>query len=477
MRVVASRMSALVCTILGGLAATAAAGTIVVKPGTAYPTIQSGCDAAHTGDIVSVTAGTYHESVVIPLGRSIELRAKGKVIVDGRGPSGSALGPGFRVFDGNFKISGFEFHHQTEKSLNEPGIGILLLPQSIPGTGTRIVEDCVFENCLDDGVFADGGDTKIRDCVFRDIDRSYAINISGSDCVMERCEIIGCRGVLGVGDRMVVRDCDLRNIVWIALNVSGLEAVIEKNVIDGAQAIGIKSNGKNSKLRKNRVSHCGEAGMFVLGDGAELDANVVDGAMGYGIRCDGTDVVIHANQIRHVGPIVLMVTAVVTLPAALYLVGAAANVSDNRVEDCSGVGISVTGNSNLVSGNRVTNCGASSYAGIQVSGVNLSLTQNEVSKQSGDGFYIDSATATLADNVASQCSRDGFDVNGLDIFATRNTATKNGAEGFDVNVVNVFLVKNTAKGNRIDIATVGSIASFQNNHYETGGPGALPEIE
>ena len=79
------RLLLILLSCLLALAPTASAKKIVVKKGTAYPTIQSGVDAAFAGDKIVVKSGVYQENVLIPSTHAgLVLKANGQVTIEGR---------------------------------------------------------------------------------------------------------------------------------------------------------------------------------------------------------------------------------------------------------------------------------------------------------------------------------------------------------------------------------------------------------
>lgn len=105
-----------------------------------YPTIQDAINAAGPDDVIRISAGTYHEAIVIAGNSGLRIEAKGKVVLDGSGgPTAVTV------------VAANDVHLKGLKIRNaDLGVG------SLGTTGLRI-EDCLIEQMTDRGVFIDLG--------------------------------------------------------------------------------------------------------------------------------------------------------------------------------------------------------------------------------------------------------------------------------------------------------------------------------
>jgi hypothetical protein len=140
--------SAVVCTLLSFAVASMAQTTIHVGPGQPYTTIQSGIDAANTGDTVLVAPGTYNENIDFK-GKDITVTSAGgaaQTIIDG-GSNGPAIS--FKSGETSAStISGFTIQHGGMfgwlATYSAYGIGNIYLVSSSP---TIINNTITLSNC------------------------------------------------------------------------------------------------------------------------------------------------------------------------------------------------------------------------------------------------------------------------------------------------------------------------------------------
>ncbi len=96
------------------------AATLNVGQGQTYATIQSAVNAAKTGDVVSVSEGTYSENIIVNTnGISIIGQDKEKTIIDGK-KTGSVI----RIEVNNVNVSGFIIQNSGGSGQYDAGITI-----------------------------------------------------------------------------------------------------------------------------------------------------------------------------------------------------------------------------------------------------------------------------------------------------------------------------------------------------------------
>lgn len=116
---VSSKILISICVILLNIGA-ASAATLNVGQGQTYTTIQSAINAAKTGDVISVSEGTYLENLVVKTnGISIIGQNKEKTIIDGK-KTGSVI----RIEANNVKVSGFTVQNSGGSGQSDGGVSL-----------------------------------------------------------------------------------------------------------------------------------------------------------------------------------------------------------------------------------------------------------------------------------------------------------------------------------------------------------------
>lgn len=99
---------------------TAGAATLNVGQGQTYSTIQTAVDASETGDVISVSEGTYYENVVLTKsGIVIMGKNKEKTIIDGQ-KTGSVI----RIETNDVTISGFTLRNNGGSGKEDAGVSL-----------------------------------------------------------------------------------------------------------------------------------------------------------------------------------------------------------------------------------------------------------------------------------------------------------------------------------------------------------------
>lgn len=126
----------LFCVLVSLLAAgTAGAATLNVGQGQTYSTIQSALDASETGDVISVSEGTYYENVLLRKnGVVIMGKNKEKTIIDGQ-KTGSVI----RIETNDVTISGFTIRNNGGSGKADGGV-------SMYNANNNMIANSIIEN-------------------------------------------------------------------------------------------------------------------------------------------------------------------------------------------------------------------------------------------------------------------------------------------------------------------------------------------
>jgi parallel beta-helix repeat protein len=116
-------------------AGTAGAATLNVGQGQTYSTIQSALDASETGDVISVSEGTYYENVLLRKGGVVIMgKNKEKTIIDGQ-KTGSVI----RIETNDVTISGFTIRNNGGSGKADGGV-------SLYNANNNLIANSIFEN-------------------------------------------------------------------------------------------------------------------------------------------------------------------------------------------------------------------------------------------------------------------------------------------------------------------------------------------
>ncbi len=117
------------------VAGTAGAATLNVGQGQTYGTIQSALDASETGDVISVSEGTYYENVLVRKnGILLTGKNKEKTIIDGQ-KTGSVI----RIETNDVIISGFTIRNNGGSGKSDGGV-------SLYNANNNMIANSIFEN-------------------------------------------------------------------------------------------------------------------------------------------------------------------------------------------------------------------------------------------------------------------------------------------------------------------------------------------
>jgi parallel beta-helix repeat protein len=168
-----------------------------------------------------------------------------------------------------------------------------------PGSTSVIINSCTILRNGNHGADFDGSQNSVNDCVISD---------NGGD------------GISG-GDKGIVVSCHIFNNTGSGISLTGdIDAVVTGNNIRSNGAHGIHSNKQRSIISSNQISNNTSNGIFFeLGaDESIINDNIIRGNV-FGISAVTNDTVI----------------------------------SDNIIRDNSDDGVSISGNDNIISGNRI----------------------------------------------------------------------------------------------------------------------------
>ena len=417
------------CALLT-LAASAAADTLKVPAD--FNTIGDAAAVAADGDTISVSKGTYLESVTITA-PNVKLVGK-KAVIDAQfGGVGISLGG-----DGQ-SVSGF--------TVVNGSTGIVADHADVT------ITKCVVATCSDDGISIGSGPATITGNTSRDnggdgID--YTQSFVGRAVIDKNvCIRNGSNGIIVSGaDFEVTRNrCE-------ANETDGIDATVELLMLEGGPdpvPLVIEQNDCLGN-EDNGLDVLNEAGWPMDVHGNDCSRNADDG-----LQIDASNADIQGNRCEE------------NVDEGMDMRLHSSVVSGNTANGNQGQGILISGTPPIADG------------GGTPTGNDNEITKNTSNDNTGDGIRLDFGSGnTFKGNKCSGNGDDGMDINNAecqDNTLEGNTFSNNGHEGLDNGGSATDVIKNTCKGNGYgegpDIAGtgdngLGSVDSFQDNKFETG---------
>lgn len=448
--------TALAAAVLGLFALAAQAKELKV-PSAQYPKIQMALDDAAPGDVVRVAKGVYLESVVV---KTAELRVVGKdAVIDA-----SYLKPCMSIQAERVTVEGFLFINGMR------GLEVLE-PEAL-------IKKNEFRANHDAGLWVSAADCTILDNEFvHQQYRSISIAPGKTDSTtrIEGNEFQESGDVYLEGGNAIVRKNDFLRTdeaLYLVLNHPSAETLVEKNefrhvVDDSAVTLYVEGSG-GARVANNRFADCAagvyaraEDGPVAIEDNEFLDSDweaiEVESYPGF-------EVVIEDNEIKRCHD------------DAIEAYGPEIVIRDNEIAQCAWSGIWLDGDGALIEGNEITTCG---WTGIAAWGMEIRILDNEVRNGTADGIQVDGDRTVVEGNRSIKNQGGGITVFAGDALELRdNVCLGNGHEGIDNTGTMTVIVGNKCLGSALGIgpdiagkgeAGNGTVATFQDNEYETGG--------
>jgi parallel beta-helix repeat protein len=423
--------TASIVTVLLVLAAPAAADTLKVPQD--FATIGDAVAAAADGDTISVSKGTYLETVSVTV-PNLKLVGKNATI------DAQFAGTCLNIEASGVSVSGFTLANGTN--------GIFASGDNIS------ISKCKVYTCQAAGISAEGAPVTISGntvagCGGDGI--SYLHSLPGDSLIEKNtCQLNQGDGIEVTGDATTIskNKCEQNeghgiNVFVDSLSLEGLPVdqpvLIEKSTCEG--------NGSNGARVLN--------GTLSL---VTIDKNSFSSNAGDGLFCDAVNVVISKN------------TCDDNLGDGLNLAVSGTQIEKNSASGNQDDGISIgsaldlgdgggfgTGNDNSAASNT---CKGNRGDGIVLSvGNDNTLSKNKCTGNLDDGIDLNFAGSNNTAILDNTCSDNGHE--GLD-----NTGQQTAIEG--------NVCKNNGRGIGPDIAGIGdggagSVATFENNKFGTGG--------
>jgi|GEM_PF-3478883 len=435
---------ALSCMAL--LAAPAAAETLKVPAD--FETIGDAVAAAQDGDTISVSKGTYLESVTVSVA-NVTLVGKGAVI-DAR-----YAGPCLELLADGISVKSFTLVNGT--------VGVLASGADIS------ISKCSVFSCAGNGIEAEGAPTTISKntvigCNLAGI--QYLHSLPGASLIEKNtCASNGSHGIIVTGDdtELTRNDCRRNEGSGISASIEGLAPLGEPLA---PPVLFLKNDCRENEDHGLTIEN-------TTASPVTIEDNDLSGNCDHGLDADGNGYVITRNDCKD------------NMDDGLHLLVGGSEVSKNSAWGNEGQGLFVsndltveapgdgggggggggTGDDNVITGNS---CKDNAGDGIQVkAGHANSLVDNTCTSNLDDGIDIDETAATdtvLDDNTCSENGHEGIDNQGTASDITGNTCKKNG------------------HGSGPDLAGLGdgglgSVDAFADNVFDTGGEGEPSSLD
>ena len=248
------------CLMLVVLAATTLAvpathaGTLKVPKD--FPNIQAAVDAAASGDLILVSKGTYAGNVTVAGKSGIELRGKGKAVIEATTP-----GPALRIVECSGILVRGIF---VTGAIGADGAGI-----SVEGSSQVTILKCTAFDNGDDGFQGwDSSGLTVEKCraLHNDDEGVQFWNVTD-----------------GRAERNLVVDTGHEGMDVESEDPESMDLIVSRNRILRPASTGLYSWGNGVTLERNRIVDPGAEGMYLEATDYVLDRNVITRAHADGL--------------------------------------------------------------------------------------------------------------------------------------------------------------------------------------------------